>query len=173
MTFRYRGNTKLEAAMDFDFRFIYADGAITAGTADRFAAFLNANSISPGAVVVFNSTGGLVVEAIELGKEIRKAGLSTSVKEVKAAADGTIEGPPKGCFSSCTLAFLGGVERTVPQQALFGVHQLSTDAAMTSAQALQFGQSAMGIIVEYASEMGAKAQFVSELTRATLMGSIY
>ncbi len=170
MTFRYRGTTKLEAAMDFDFRFIYAEGEITDGTAARFASFLDANSITPGAVVIFDSPGGLVSEALKLGEEIRGAGLSTSVKSPNAGSNGKPTDPIAGCFSACALAFLGGVQRTVPANALFGVHQLSTSTSLTSAQALQFAQSAMGAIDAYASEMGVKSQFLYQLTRATSDG---
>ena len=167
MTFQYRPTSKLEAAMDFDFRFIYANGYITQGTAVRFANFLKVHSISPGAIVIFNSPGGSVSEAIDLGTIIREAGLSTSVKEVRLDKSGKIIGPINGCFSSCTLAFLGGVERTVPDDALFGVHQVSLDTAISPTEALELGQVAMGAIAEYASAMGVKAQFVTELTRAT------
>jgi uncharacterized protein YecT (DUF1311 family) len=166
MTFVYHGNTNFVEAMDLDFRIIDAEGEIGQGTASHFAALLAANKVTPGATVVFNSPGGLVAEAMKLGAEIRGAGLNTSVKSLSFGPDRKINGPISGCFSSCALAFLGGVERTVPSNAALGVHQLSIGTPLSSTEAMEFGQSAVGDIAVYASEMGAKAEFVYQMTRA-------
>jgi hypothetical protein len=133
MTFEYKVD-HFPGVMDF--RFIYADGAITKGTAERFANFVKDKQISDGAVVIFNSPGGLVAEALEFGRLIRTSGFETSLG-TKDRKDGV-------CFSACTLAFLGGVRRTTESNMLFGVHRVSTKAPLTSAEALDMGQISIG-----------------------------
>jgi hypothetical protein len=140
-----------------DFRFIYADGVIAQGTAERFSHFVKDKKISGGAVVIFNSLGGSVGEALEIGRLIRAAGFDTDV--------GTKNGKDGVCFSACSLAFLGGVRRTIGSQKLFGVHRVSTTASLTSSEALDMGQITIGQIVEYVSYMGVKAEFVTVLTQ--------
>ena len=167
MTFKYAGNSKLMAALDFDFRFIYATGEITAGTGAKFEELVRKNAIKPGAVVIFNSPGGSVAEALELGRAIRASGFNTDVEGKTRDKKGNVTGPAGACFSACTLAFLGGVERFVSDDAFFGVHQVSTSINLTSGQALELGQLTIGEIVEYASFMGAKPEFVYELTRTS------
>jgi hypothetical protein len=70
------------------------------------------------------------------------------------------------CFSSCTIAFLGGVRRSVDADAKFGVHRVSSIAPLASADALDLGQIAIAQIGEYAVFMGVTPGFVSELTQA-------
>jgi hypothetical protein len=59
-----------------DFRFIYADGLFASGTAKEFFSFVESKHISAGAVVFLNSPGGLVSEALDLGRAIRAARLA-------------------------------------------------------------------------------------------------
>ena len=140
-----------------DFRFIYANGVIAQGTAERFSRFVKDKQISSGAVVFFNSPGGSVGEALEIGRLIRAAAFETSL--------GTKDGKDGVCFSACTLAFLGGVRRSVGTNMLFGVHRISTTVPLTSSEALDMGQITIGQIVEYVSYMGVKAEFVTMLTQ--------
>src|SRR5271165_4240580 len=152
MTFEYKAD-HFPGIMDF--RLIFAEGVITQGTAERFARLVKDKQISDGAVVIFNSPGGLVAEALEFGRLIRTAGFETSLG-TKDRKDGV-------CFSACTLAFLGGVRRTIGSNMLFGVHRVSTTVPLTSAEALDMGQISIGQIVEYVSYMGVKTNFVTVL----------
>ena len=154
MTFEYKAD-HFPGVMDF--RFIYADGIIAQGTAERFSHFVKDQGILGGAVVIFNSLGGSVGEALEIGRSIRTAGFDTEV--------GTKNGKDGVCFSACSLAFLGGVRRTIGSNMLFGVHRVSTNAPLTSSEALDMGQITIGQIVEYVSYMGVKAEFVTVLTQ--------
>jgi hypothetical protein len=62
--------------------------------------------------VWFLSPGGSVLDAMNIGRSIRKRKLNTSVAD-------------KGyCASSCPLAFAGGVARHAGSQAMIGVHQI-------------------------------------------------
>ena len=166
MTFSYAGNSKMMSVLDFDFRFIHATGEITVGTNARFQKFIAQNAIKPGAVVFLDSPGGSVIEALELGRTIRALGFNTEIGGHARDKNGNVVGPASACFSACTLAFLGGRERYVDTDAMFGVHQVSTSDKLTSGQALELGQITIGEIVEYASFMGARPEFIYELTRA-------
>ena len=135
-----------------EFRLIHATGRFVEGTTERFLKFVQVNRIEAGAVVVFASSGGSVAEALSMGRMIRGMGFDTEVSTQ--------------CFSSCTIAFLGGIRRTVAREAQFGVHRLSSIASLDSKEALDMGQIAIGQIGEYAASMGVAPGFVSELTQA-------
>lgn len=68
MTFAYKED-KFKGVMDF--RFVYADGPIVTETAKEFVSFIRSKQIAAGAVVFLNSPGGLVSEALQLGRAIR------------------------------------------------------------------------------------------------------
>ena len=155
MSFTYKEDV-FKGVMDF--RFIYVDGPFSSGTAKEFVSFVQSKHITAGAVVLFNSPGGLVSEALDLGRAIRASGLDTTVG---------VEGGSGECYSACTLAFLGGVNRTIPDEAVFGVHRFSSDAALSSKEALDVGQTQMSEIAEYAAYMGVSPKFVNEMVRSS------
>ena len=66
---------------DFDLhQWIFADGELTPGTAERFHAFVEANpGLLDHATVYLNSPGGSVDEGIALGTLIRRLHYSTNV----------------------------------------------------------------------------------------------
>jgi hypothetical protein len=152
MTFTYKHDHF--APLGMDFRLIDATGPFVKGTAAEFRLFVEQNKIKDGAVVVLESNGGSVAEALSMGHMIRQMGFDTEVNS--------------HCFSSCTLAFLGGVRRNVrgvkPE---FGVHRVSTNPPLDDpAQALDMGQIAIAQIVEYSASMGVDPSFVTALTAA-------
>jgi hypothetical protein len=125
-----------------------------------------------GATVVLESDGGSVLGALELGRAIRRLGLSTTVGRV-------VERRPKGgakhgevnsrvdCQSMCTFVLLAGVKRTVPLDAQVLVHQIwlgdrreDAVAASYSAEDLVVVQRDIGSIVQYTVEMGGDIELV-------------
>ena len=88
-----------------------ATGAITPGTAERFASEVEKRG-SYVKTVVLNSPGGSVQDALAMGKLIREKGFAT---EVPADAH---------CASSCPLVFAGGATRIAREGASIGVHQV-------------------------------------------------
>ena len=155
---------------------IGAEGAITADSPRDFIKFMQGNA-SRGdrlrdATVVLDSDGGSVLGAIALGREIRKARLSTAVGrlvDVTAAADvvpGDIKfakvSPIADCESMCAFVVLGGVKRTVPAEARVMVHQIwlgdrrdDPTAATYSAEDLVLVQRDIGSLARFTEEMGA------------------
>jgi hypothetical protein len=76
--------------------------------ADEFSRQVLQNDI---VMVMLDSVGGNLVTSIEIGYFIREKGLNTLV-------------PANGnCYSACTYAFMGGVERTIDGDAPFAMHR--------------------------------------------------
>jgi hypothetical protein len=115
----------------------FAEGTITPGTADAFAAFLASDRAKGVSEIVLHSPGGSVTDAARMAHAIRDAGLDTRI-----LADGY-------CASSCPLIFAGGVKRFADATSWIGVHQVF--ALITS-----FGSLADGM--EQAQMVSAEAQ---------------
>lgn len=90
-------------------RYIRVSGSIRPGDALVLRGILGAEP-DP-SVVIFNSPGGSVTEALEMGRDIRRHAASTYV------------GKGQQCVSACILAFVGGVRRAVARGGELGSHQ--------------------------------------------------
>ncbi|PDS54982.1 hypothetical protein CO663_32400 [Rhizobium anhuiense] len=93
--------------------------------------------------VGFNSPGGNVVKALELGRLIRSAGLST------------LQVRQSECASACSLAFMGGVNRFAEPGSI-GVHKssFSDSEGVPVADAVSEIQQLTAEIIGYMREMG-------------------
>ncbi|HKY94433.1 MAG TPA: hypothetical protein VJL84_03965 [Kiloniellales bacterium] len=125
-----------------------ASGTFSGGTADAFERFdeLNQRAID---VVVFDSPGGLVLEAIELGRYLRERGIATLVPDEAL------------CASACPLAYAGGVERAAGPRAWIGVHRAyldETQAAGDRQTGLGEGQQLAALCLNHLVEMGISAE---------------
>jgi len=150
---------------------VAASGMITAETPRQFLAFMRDNP-AQGATVVLESDGGSVLGALELGRAIRRLGLSTTVGRVverrpKAGAKYGEVNSRVDCQSMCTFVLLAGVKRTVPRDAQVLVHQIwlgdrreDAVAASYSAEDLVVVQRDIGSIVQYTVEMGGDIELV-------------
>lgn len=95
------------------------------------------------AFVIFNSPGGNPLNAMELGRLIRKLGLATfQIRQTE-------------CASACTLAFFGGTVRMATAGAL-GVHKASfgDTSRMQIEDAVSFIQELTANLMLYMDEMG-------------------
>jgi len=115
----------------------FAEGTITPGTADAFAAFLAADRGKAVTEIVLHSPGGSVTDATAMAHLIREARLDTRIL------------PDGYCASSCPLVFAAGVRRVADATSWIGVHQVF---ALTTA----FGSLADGM--EQAQMVSADAQ---------------
>ncbi len=93
--------------------------------------------------VAFNSPGGNVMKAMELGRAIRAAGLWTF--QIRGAE----------CASACSLAFMGGVKRYAEPGSI-GVHKSSFDntTGMAVEDAVSAVQQITAQVIAYMGEMG-------------------
>jgi hypothetical protein len=141
---------------------IYAEGAISDGVAKRLKDFVVQNKVPHNSFIYFNSPGGLVGEALEIGKVIRANHFYTDIIKQGDTINGKIVNLPGQCYSSCTYAFLGGAFRwlSVPGS-LYGVHRFygvnisSDDAQQGSAE-----------LLNYISSMGVDSTLFYETTKA-------
>lgn len=155
---------------------IAAAGAITADSPRDFIKFMQGSAARGNnlrdATVVLDSDGGSVLGAIALGREIRKARLSTAVGRVidlTTAANVRSDdikfakvSPIADCESMCAFVVLGGVKRTIPAEARVMVHQIwlgdrrdDPTAATYSAEDLVLVQRDIGSLARFTEEMGA------------------
>ncbi|RWP51361.1 hypothetical protein [Mesorhizobium sp.] len=93
--------------------------------------------------VTFQSPGGNIQKAMELGRIIRRLGLNT------------VQFRALECASACSLAFLGGIVRYAEPGAI-GVHKssFSGDIAISTKDAVSVVQQVTAEIITYMVEMG-------------------
>ncbi len=123
---------------------ISAEGEIVKETPLKLETFLKEWEYIP--KIVFNSSGGNLLAALEMGKILRKYNARVSIGD-------TIEETPayssyrklyfieKGyCLSSCVYAFLGGIERSIGSEDKLGFDQLHNN---------KMTQDLTGVLEEY------------------------
>jgi hypothetical protein len=122
---------------------IYGEGQIDATTPKLFRAVLKKAGDRKLPLVLL-SPGGNVISAVEIGRIIRKRGMSVEIGYTRFGAcrprdhgcksDGVQDGEFKGivmangafCWSACPLILAGGERRISSAVALTGVHQVTT-----------------------------------------------
>jgi hypothetical protein len=146
---------------------VYAIGQFNPQTGNQFENFLSANGIRPGALIVLNSPGGDPDSGIQMGRAIRANSLNTYVGEAPSSASGQLLGVPQIgiCASACSLAFLGGIERTVPDGSLYGVHDVSLTGASIPVDPYDSGQKEAADLESYITDMGIDPGLLTVLTQ--------
>jgi len=103
-----------------------------------------------GADVYFNSPGGNLLSGIEIGRLIRSHSASTILGQRKPGVD---QVQPAECYSACSLAFLGGVDRFSSKDSIYGVHRFSTTTGPSDSD-LDTAQILSAAVSTYIREMG-------------------
>jgi len=129
---------------------IVADGRITE---ESYARYHEVASTSPaGTPVYLNSRGGSFIGGIYLGLALREH--RAAVRVQRGAT----------CASACAYAFLGGVDRNVPEGARLGVHRFYAVDVMSGERALDYEQAisrqATDLLTKYVATMGVKQSLV-------------
>ena len=170
---------------------ILGDGDIQSNTPTILEQFLIDNSIPPKTEIHLNSRGGDLEAGLKMGRIIRAHGLHTWVGGYDQYSHRSFDQMSKStgrdtylayCISSCTLAFLGGIERRREYRGIYAVHQAKLECedpnilqnrlhthvptCPTVASAMITMQSILGKVVAYVSEMGVDSRFVVEMTQA-------
>jgi hypothetical protein len=146
------------------------------GHSDRdFAAFLGLHKLEPGATVVLNSPGGAVYVGMRLGRLFRQLSLQTAVGQQptgKANQNNYKVADPGECDSACTLAFLGGVRRDVPEGSVYGIHAIASKWSSNSPAdkpsyeyGVFLGQEMAGDVSQYLEEMGIDPEYLYYFSR--------
>lgn len=122
---------------------LFASGEIIEGDASKLERLLDLGKVES-RIVVLDSPGGDLLEAMSLGRSLRFFGFTTFLhSEAK-------------CFSACAYAFLGGEYRVALPGAQIGVHQFSGGADGIKDQSAT--QSISGIVIGYLNDMGISAK---------------
>lgn len=129
---------------------ILASGTIDERTGPEFAAFLKGKGIGRGGLIILDSPGGALLQSLELGNEIRAAGLATTVQGYDRRSGQLQAGG--ACASACVYAFLGGVDRTVGKGSRIGVHQIYT-AGDTWAMSAADGMELMSLVATHVDHL--------------------
>ncbi|NEX47785.1 hypothetical protein [Pseudotabrizicola algicola] len=140
---------------------LLVEGAIEPGDSARFADYLAARGTLPDQIAL-HSPGGSVTDALEIGRQIRAAGLPTLMQGGAA------------CFSACPYILAGGAERRVSRGAMVGVHQHyfgenTLLPAFVAVESIQHGQAD---VLDYLGEMGIDLR-LSARAMQTPPASIY
>jgi hypothetical protein len=106
---------------------VVAEGQIQSGESLRVKAQIQRAMAQPGGVyeIWLNSPGGDSEEGQAMGRTIRSLGVPTRIRSGDF------------CVSACSVAFLGGVFRTVETGGTYTVHMFSNFSGYESNQALQ------------------------------------
>lgn len=119
------------------------EGTISVGDATRIAKQINDLPEAPQGVIL-NSPGGSVRDALDLGRTLRAAGLTTALR------DGDI------CYSACPYLLAAGVSRDIPDGGSVGVHQhyFGESTLLPAFVAVENIQRGQGEVMGYLQEMG-------------------
>jgi hypothetical protein len=176
MTFEWRLEGPADACKAKCRTWISAVGSITADTPRQFETFARNHDVR-GAVLVLDSGGGSVLGTLELGRMIRRLGITTTVGWTKSlpAEKGEARAslsPKADCESMCAFLLLAGARRHVPSEARVLVHQIwlgdrrdDATAAVYSAEDIMVIQRDIGRLVQYTAEMGGGADLIETALR--------
>lgn len=138
---------KYEALKDKEISVLIVNGIFE--YEDDLSFFIKAVSEHNASAIMFNSGGGNIYKAMELGKLIRVLKLDTL--------------QPRGmdCSSACSLAFLGGVMR-IAEAGSIGVHKSSFNNSLqiNANDAVSSIQKTTADIMSFIAEMGADANLL-------------
>lgn len=152
--------TRVEASGHAGYPEIYVDGYIHKPTVEEFKRLGILNGAGMG-MVYFNSLGGDLVAAVELGQLIRERGFSTRV-----GRKGTSDKPlPGRCESGCPFSFAGGRFRFLEDGSSLGVHQFYRAAGL-QANDLSHAQIASALIAKYLADMGVSMALMEKMVSA-------
>jgi hypothetical protein len=135
------------------YQWIFADGDIVPGTADKFQSFVNSHpQLIPDATVMLNSPGGSPAEGMQLGKLIRSLRFRTAVGVI-----GTEPLKPKAgqCLSACIFPYLGGEYRYLSDDSAIGIHRFRFQQDLGGEATAEITQQLSGLIVEYIKQSRA------------------
>lgn len=121
-------------------------GAIAEGDAERILATLTAEAAPD--LIALHSPGGIVREALALGREVRARGLDTAV------LSGSV------CMSACPFLFASGVGREASRGGAIGLHQIyyETPALVPVVFAIEDIQQGNADLMRHLIDMGVRTE---------------
>lgn len=123
---------------------IMMNGEVTHTLASDFTRALRARPDAR--IIVLNSPGGYVDNALQVAHEVRRRNMSTVV------------GKGMGCYSACAYIFFAGVPRYAEGE--LGVHQISAEVAD-----LVLAQTTLGDVLDALDAFGVEQHIISVMLR--------
>ena len=138
---------------------VFASGTITANSGEELERFLRLNKVPRESHLAFNSPGGNVYGAMELGRVIRKWQLTVDIGERAGRPSPYRHSEVKRgyCYSACTIAYLGGYFRYNGSGSQYGVHRFSSRGFEGNEEIAQVVASS---IASYIIEMGGDVKLL-------------
>ena len=136
------------------------DGPINKSNVDKF--IQSTSSVPAGTAVLLNSTDGDLNSGIRLGQILRQKNFNTRVgrtqlnKKILNEIDGQ-------CYSSCVLAFAGGVNRRIDSNDKIGVYALRSSTKTVNENEMRTAVNNLGI---YFEQMGVDRRLVDQMLEA-------
>ncbi|MBN8979311.1 MAG: hypothetical protein J0I08_22870 [Rhizobiales bacterium] len=147
---------------------VFFNGEIKLDSAAKLEAFLRDNKVPAESSIVFNSPGGNLYAGMEIGRLVRKYRLRTDVGIQESPNQmGYVAG---GCYSACSLAYIGGRFRFLQKASHFGIHRFSFTKPIKGETDISQITSAQ--IVAYLREMGIDTAFYTLSTKAGADGML-
>jgi len=123
--------TRLDVSwMCADCSVVQAKGEFTEKTMEAYYDFVWHERFKKNIYFVFDSPGGSIKSALELGLVLRRLNINTIVGRAYVR-NGEVEIEPASCASACVLAFAGGVTRSMPKGSRLGIHRWAPADAET------------------------------------------
>lgn len=142
---------------------VYIDGYVLRATTERFRDIPGLAS-GQEAIVYFNSHGGDLDAAMELGQLIRERGYSAKVGI--PGHDGEPDRPGY-CESACPFAFAGGVFRFLDPSSQLGVHQFFKASGIANEHDLATAQFTTARLANHLSNLGIDLRLLEIAAQAT------
>ncbi len=141
---------------------ILAEGNIQRDSSRKLRAFLTDKEYK--SAICFNSRGGDLAGAIDLGRAIRELGFNTclapSYSRVIPNSGGAEETFVKDvvCASACSVAIVGGVNRLIENDARLGIHQFYSARGNVGDGATQV---TVVVLAKYFESMGVSRELLN------------
>ena len=161
-------------------KWVSATGQIQRGSLAAFTSFTKANNIE-GLPLVLDSNGGSVLAAMAIGRLVRAARMQTSVgRTISTGEQEAVRTADVRCASACVLLLMGGIGRSVSEDARIEVHMFSVelDAEGNKARSdpnfrdIEQAQRTMARHAVYVAEMGVAARYLEIMTEASFKGAL-
>ena len=153
---------------------IAAEGVIVPDTPVVFRKFLEENLVYTENRIEFNSPGGNLFAAMELGRIIRERGNATTIGRSLTLANpemsmDVIHRSGAICYSACAYAFIGGSSRSLGG-GLLGVHRFGSNSFSVSGDIAQIVSSE---VAAYIAEMGVDQRLLQIASRTSFENDIF
>jgi hypothetical protein len=136
------------------------DGPINKANVDKF--IQSTASVPAGTAVLLNSTDGDLNSGIRLGQVLRQKNFNTRVGRTQLNKK-TLNEIDGQCYSSCVLAFAGGVNRRIDSNDKIGIYALRSSTKTVNENELKTAVNNLRI---YFDQMGVDRRLVDQMLEA-------